>query len=217
MEDLPNIATAHYHELRDQIKSGDILLCSGNALFSTLIQQATGSAWSHVAFILRLDVIDRVMVLESVESIGVRAVPLSSYIRNYNGSGQGYPGKIMLARHEDVREENIIKLSKTATSLLGYPYDTEEIVRIAARIGMDDIGLKPSGRDPEPRREFICSEYAYTCYKSIGINIAYDPLGFIAPVDFARCAKIQPLYFIQTENRVTRTPRVSARELEAMA
>jgi hypothetical protein len=200
MDDFPNLTTERYQQLRREIKSGDILLCSGNAAFSNMIKQVTKSVWSHVAFILRLDSINRIMVLESVESIGVRAVPLSNYVFDYNGTGKGYPGRLMLARHRDVRQENIAKLSKTATDLLGYPYNTEEIVRIATRIGLSTLGLNKAEKDAPPQREFICSEYAYRCFESIGVTVDYNALGFIAPTDFARCPKVETLCFIQTES-----------------
>lgn len=90
IDQFPTIAIQNYEQLRPQIKSGDILLCSGNSLISSLIQKATNSVWSHIAFVIRLDSIDRIMVLESVETIGVRTVPLSTYVNNYNGSGKGY-------------------------------------------------------------------------------------------------------------------------------
>lgn len=212
MEKFQSVPTLPYHAMRDQIKSGDILLCSGNAFFSNMIQRATNSPWSHVAFVLRLDIIDRIMVLESVESIGVRTVLLSSYVQNYNGTGKGYPGKIALARHQDIQQENMVNLSRSATALLGYPYDTEEIVRIASRIGMHSIGLPESGRDPIPQREFICSEFVYTCFKSIGVDIPYDPLGFIAPADFASCRKIDALCFIHTEDDKTLRAKKQSRE-----
>lgn len=200
MEGFPNIPIKKYYELRHEIRSGDILLCSGESLFSNMIQNATQSIWSHVAFILRLDAINRIMVLESVESIGVRAVTLSSYIKNYNATGKGYPGQMMLARHQDVKQENIPNLSKHATDLLGYPYGKQEILRIAARIGMNTVGLNLNHTDTPPSHEFICSEYAYVCFKSIGATIDYDERGFIAPADFARCNKVKALSFIQTEN-----------------
>lgn len=199
MDSFPNVPIKSYDELRNIIQSGDILLCSGSAFFSSLIQQATQSVWSHVAFILRVDQIDRIMILESVESIGVRAVPLSSYINNYNGTGQSYPGRILLARHRELKQENIINLSKYATDLLGYPYGTEEIARIAARIGMGSIGIPQTTVD-QPQREFICSEYAYACFKSVGITIPYNPLGFIAPADFARCAEVFSICFFETSS-----------------
>lgn len=199
MDDFPHLATKQYNELRHEIKSGDILLCSGSSLFSNMIQKATCSVWSHVAFIIRLDMIERIMVLESVESIGVRAIPLSNYVHDYNATGTGYPGRLLLARHTELKQENIIKLSKFATDLLGYPYGTDEIVRIAARIGMGTLGFN-AHQDNGRRREFICSEYAQVCFESIGIYIDYDKNAFISPADFARCPKVKTLSFIATNS-----------------
>jgi len=196
MDDFPTLPTIPYQKLRQEIRSGDILLCSGDGPFSGLIQHATASVWSHVAFVLRLDVIHRIMILESVENIGVRTVTLSSYVSDYNATGRGYPGRLMIARHEDLRQENINRLSTFATGLLGYPYNREEIIRIAMRIGLGTVGIHPNGPDPAPRKEFICSEYVHLCMQSIGVHIDYDPLGFIAPADFARCQKIKPIGFI---------------------
>lgn len=198
MDDFPNLSIQKYQQIRHEVQSGDILLCSGNSLFSNMIQKATRSAWSHVAFILRLDVIDRIMVLESVESIGVRTVPLSNYVNDYNATGSGYPGRLLLARHSEFEEKNIIKLSKFATDLLGYPYGTEEILRIAARISMNSMGFKYKKPELIPNREFICSEYVHICFQSIGIDIEHDTQGFISPADFAKCEKIRALSFIET-------------------
>lgn len=209
MEAFPPLPVKHYDEWRKQIRSGDILLCSGTSLFSSLIQKATNSMWSHVAFVLRLDTIDRIMVLESVETIGVRTVPLSHYVRDYNGSGQGYPGRIMLARHHDVKEENIAKLSRAAINFLGYPYRSEEIAHIAARISLQTLGATSQAKDADTLRAFICSEYAHTCFQSIGVSIAYNPTGFIAPADFARNEKVKPLCYLQTEGNKMQNVRVS--------
>lgn len=200
MNVFPTLFIKSYEELRHEIRSGDILLCSGNSFFSNMIKQATNSVWSHVAFILRLDVIDRIMVLESVESIGVRTVPLSSYVRDYNGTGKGYPGKLMLARHQDLHHSNISKLSRFATDLLGYPYATDEIAKIATRIGMGSIGITQM-ETLQSQREFICSEYAHVCFKSVGAHVEYNQMGFISPADFARCEKVQPLSYIETEEK----------------
>lgn len=198
MDEFPKLAARQYADLRKEIRSGDILLCSGNAVFSSLIQKATGSIWSHVGFILRVDAIDRIMILESVESIGVRAIPLSNYIHDYNATGKAYPGTLMLARHHDVQAENIAKLSRTAVDLLGYPYRTEEIAHIAARISMQTLGLPAECPDTKKQRAFICSEYAQVCFESIGVKIEYNSKGFIAPCDFASSNKVKPLCYIDT-------------------
>jgi len=189
-----------YLALRDGVKSGDLLLCSGSGIFSRMIQHATQSIWSHVAFIIRVDSIDRIFVLESVENIGVRTVPLSSYLRNYNGTGQPYPGKLVLARHQDFPESGIKTISQYAVDLLGHPYNSDEIARIAARISMSAVGLGGDFRNSEEARidrEFICSEYVYICFKSIGISVSYDPRGFIAPKDFADCPRVTKIATLQ--------------------
>lgn len=199
MEGFPHVPIKSYDELRNGIRSGDILLCSGNTAFSNLIKQVTNSVWSHVGFILRLDDIDRVLVLESVESIGVRAVSLRSYLNDYNGTEQPYPGTLLIARHQDLKQERIKNLSKHAIDLLGHPYNTPEMIRIMARIGLDKVGLNSKSKDTLTQREFICSEYAYECFQSVGVNIEFDSKGFIAPADFARCKKVFPLAFIALE------------------
>lgn len=195
MEEVLQLASRDYNDVRQGLRSGDILLCSGNAIFSTLIKQATGSPWSHVAFVLRLDVIDRIMVLESVESIGVRTIPLSNYVRDYNGTGKGYPGRIMLARHQQIQENAIGKLSRLAIDLLGHRYHTEEIAHIAARLGLAALGVHESP-DVTKQRAFICSEYVQVCFESIGIHIPYNKAGFIAPADFARDPQVKPLCYL---------------------
>lgn len=198
VDSYPKVPTATYDALRDNIRSGDILMCSGNATISKIIQQATKSVWSHVAFIIRLDNINRVLLLESVETMGVRTVPLSSYANNYNGTGKGYPGKILLARHREFKNDRITDLSKAAVDLLGYPYGTEELLRIAARITLADWHLDEPTTQLTPQKAYICSEYAYECYKSVGVSIDYNPKGFVAPADFARTEAIDAVSFIKT-------------------
>jgi hypothetical protein len=201
---FPAVHEAPYAPLRSMICSGDLLLCSGQSTFSQLIQQATHSVWSHVGFIIRLDAIDRVLVLESVESIGVRAVPLSHYALNYQGTQKSYPGKVLIARHTQFRADKIAQLSKQAVDLLGMPYHTEEILQIAARLGGQALHLSIRS-DPiaSHRKAYICSEYVAECYRSIGIAIPSNPAGFIAPADFARDPQIKPLAFIQAAEQDT--------------
>jgi hypothetical protein len=192
---FPAGSAVNYNTFRKNIKSGDILLCSGSGWFSKMIQKGTESAWSHVGFVIRLDEIDRVMVLESVEQIGVRTVPLSKYLKDYDSKGNAYPGGFILARHKDFAKKataaKMKKFGQFAVELFGYPYDKDEIAKIAARIAASYLPFSAQEkRDLKPDREFICSEYAYECYKSIGIKIKHDRRGFIAPADFARATEV---------------------------
>jgi hypothetical protein len=193
-----HVPSQEYAHVRPSIKSGDILLCSGSSTFSKLIQQTTNSIWSHVAFIIYLQDIDRFMVLESVESIGVRAVPLRHYVENYNGTQQGYPGRILIARHNQFDASHINKLSAHAVDLLGYPYHTKEILQIATKLLEEKVSSPKAITPSTTSKSYICSEYAYECYRSVGIDIHHDPAGFITPSDFSKDPNITALSFINT-------------------
>lgn len=195
---FPDVEILPYEKARKDIRSGDILLCSGSSVFSTLIQAATGSIWSHVGFILKIKEIDRLMVMESVESIGVRTVPLSYYVYNYEGKGRVYPGKILIARHSSFSMDKLKAMSVKAVDLLGHLYDKNEIFKIGARIGLGTFIPKEECQLPERDREYICSEYVYEIYNSIGLNVSHDCGGFVTPADFARTDEINSVVGIAT-------------------
>lgn len=198
INEFPIVPVKTYEVLRDELRSGDMLLCSGTAFFASLIKKATKSVWSHVAFILRLDIVDRIMVLESVESIGVRTIPLSAYAHNYNGTHHGYPGRVLIARCAQFEPEHISTLSKLAIDFLGHPYDSKEILRIATRIMVRATGISLPQEVLKQGDAYTCSEYAYMCYESVGVHIDHEPDGFVMPADFAKTSIVTPVSFIQT-------------------
>lgn len=190
VDEFPAKPVTDYTRVRSELQNGDVLICSGTGVFSSMIQQATGSVWSHVAFILRLDEIDRVMLLESVESIGVRTIRLSRYLTNYHNDGEAYPGGLAVIRNrqfaQTVAADKLEKLARYAVDQFGYPYDKDEIARIAARILASRIPFEEhQWQRIAPNHEFICSEYVARCYAQAGLNIQWNRLGFIAPSDFA--------------------------------
>ncbi len=141
---------------------------------------------------MRIESIDRIMVLESVESIGVRTVPLSSYLFNYNGSRKGYNGDLMISRHNGMENANIHNLSRKAIDLLGHQYDTKEVMRITAKIATSMFKDSLFCDVPETDDAYICSEYVNECFKSIGINIETE-CGYIIPDNFATDKNISPI------------------------
>ncbi|WP_137732315.1 hypothetical protein [Pseudaquabacterium pictum] len=180
----------YYNDVRSELRNGDVVLCSGTGFFSAMIQNATDSVWSHVAFVLRLDEIDRIILLESVESIGVRTVRLSKYLENYKKDGNPYPGGIAVIRHTEfesvAKHGALTQLSQFAIDQFGYPYDNDEIAKIAARIMASRIPFsKKQKKKIEPDSEYICSEYVARCYEEAGLKVKWNELGFIAPGDFA--------------------------------
>ena len=196
MVQFPKLTTRAYDEARQNIRNGDVLMASGSYMFSKLIQKATNSCWSHVAFVMRLDEIDRVMVLESIEGKGVRTVPLSEYVKNFEGTGQGYQGRLAIARHQNFATQatptKLRAMAQFAVDRFARPYDDEELARITARIVGSFIGFKKG--EIKRNEEYICSEYVFECYKQLGLNIAYDKRGFVAPADFANDANMRLLW-----------------------
>jgi len=115
------------------------------------------------------------LLLESVEDMGVRFAPLSKYLSDY-GDGKAYKGRAVLARCKDVTSETVDKLSTFGIDELTQPYDKDEIVKILARI---TLGIGKKERD----REYICSELVYECFAQAGKDFAYNTKGFISPED----------------------------------
>jgi len=198
---LERLAPRPYEELRPQIRTGDLFLCSGRDAFSRLIRAATRSPWSHVALALRLDEIDRVMALESVARLGVRIVPLSSFVSASSSGRKPYPGRILLARHARFAAladpARVKRMADFAVDRFGAPFAAAEVVKIALRVALARLEL----RMPPllaPTDEFICSEYVARCYEVAGVAIPWDGRGFIAPSDFAADPGLCALAQVQT-------------------
>lgn len=203
-DDFPTGDVTDYDTARGELRTGDLMFCSGTSWTSTLIQRATNSCWSHVALIVRLEEIDRVIVLESVESVGVRAFPLSKYVKGGYKPGKPYPGGIVIARHDDIPGrlgQGLIGIfGQSAVDLFGHAYDHVEIARIAVRIAVyrnSDKGFTAGLKQDD---EYICSEYVYKCLSGLKIHIDIGERDFITPADFAADEKVRFKYLLKSRD-----------------
>jgi hypothetical protein len=176
--------------LEGQIVNGDLLLCAANDPFSRLIGWATQAPWSHVAIAYRWPTLGRTMAIESVQKEGVRIIALERFISQTSDGTSPFPGDIILARHDrwdeiGSDEEKLRAFTNFAVDGLGDFYSVIDLVRIGLRIGVSRY-VKKMPRMLAPKNEYICSEYAAGCYKSGGIDIQWNGLGFISPSDIAR-------------------------------
>ena len=181
-----------FDEAKKEIKTGDILFCNGNYLFSELIKKASDSIFSHIALLFYWD--EYIFVLESVEDDGVRTVPLSHYVYNYENSGRKYNGELYIARHEVINNTNfdkrkIKKMFEKVVDLLNRNYDIDEIAKIASRIS---LGI---GRHHDDY-EYTCSEFIDECFKQLEIEVSHDAKGFIFPEHIAADSNVKPLFEI---------------------
>ncbi|WP_273853287.1 YiiX/YebB-like N1pC/P60 family cysteine hydrolase [Guptibacillus spartinae] len=183
-----NLTVKNYQSVRSIFQTGDLLLCSGSYPVSRIIQNVSNSKFSHVALVFHW--MDRIMLLESVESYGVRIVPVSHYFSDYRNSGQPYKGKLYLARHSQMKSLDDIKrnaMLQRGADLTGKFYDIEEILKILASVVIDDLESIPNDR-------YICSEFIQECYQKAGLCFPDDGRGFIYPEHIASDPAVRPLY-----------------------
>ena len=198
---LKELHPRSYKELRDEIRDGDLLLCSARDPFSRLIKWATKSPWSHVAMAFRMEDIDRVLVVECVEKIGVRCVPLSTFVSRTSAGVTPYPGQIVIARHKGMaaksRARPMRKMAAAAFDRLGDKFSPGEILKIGLRIAISRF-RREMPRSLGPKDEYICSEFVARCYQTIGIEFPWDGLGFMAPADIAKDPRLEAVAQIRT-------------------
>jgi hypothetical protein len=177
--EIARLPVRRYETMRDELRSGDLVFCSGSYVFSGLIQRFTRSVWSHVGIVYRDDHLRRLFILESETGIGVRLVPISRYLRDYHGRRRPYRGQIVVGRVEPAPGDDEARAAVSfGMDLLTKPYDNFEILRIAARIAFR-VGRRTQDR------KFICSELVDECYRAAGVRFARRD-NYISPDDIWR-------------------------------
>lgn len=183
--EIKNLPVTNYSKLRPNLMTGDLLFASGDYLVSKAIQSVTKSPWSHVGIIFKIEALDRVLLLESVEDMGVRFAPLSKYVENYE-AGRPYRGPLVAARISGFPQKQAANLATFGIDELTQPYDKDEIAKILARVA---LGKGRSSRD----REYICSELVYECFERAGKVFQHDKRGFISPENIWADAEVTTL------------------------
>jgi hypothetical protein len=177
----------NYQSIRNDLKTGDLVFCSGNYLFSKAIQKFTKSVWSHVGVIYKDETLDRVLILESETGIGVRLAPVSKYVEDYHGKKRPYKGNMIIGRVVDGIPDDKMKTGISfGLDELTKPYDNYEILRIAFRIL---FGISRRTQD----RKYICSELVQEIYRRAGYVFPFNDT-IISPDDIWGNKKVQMLY-----------------------
>lgn len=179
-----------YSSVRDDLKTGDIILMAGESVFSWAIRRFTGSEWSHVGMVVRSADLDAVLLWESTTAghpedhttpegrepkPGVQLPPLSKRVRDYDG-------KVALRRlNRALTNEEVAKLTRFRHQVKDrdYDYDALELLRAA----MDD-GL--FWRNREDLQSFFCSELIAESYQRMGLLPESKPSNEYTPDDFAQ-------------------------------
>ena len=201
-EQFKAMDTTAYSQARSQLRTGDVVLFHSTALGSLATELGTHSLWSHAAMVWRLPDVDRVLLLESMDTVGVRVMPMSTRIDGCAAAPTPYHGGLLVLRHPDLPEQidpkKLRAMTQFALDRVGFPYSFSELHQIALRIALGIVGKILKGR-LEPKNQFICSEYVAKCLEVIGVEIAPNIEGFIAPADLANDVKVTAVFSLKPD------------------
>lgn len=146
-----------YQDLREQMKTGDLLLFRGNRLLSGVIERLSDSPYSHVAIVARWH--DRVVAFQA-DLRGVEVLPASTMVCKYSGKVDWW------SLRRDLREGPFKEdeLFNTALTLLGVKYAYLRLLELGLRI-MLGRALNPKDAHATPDSLF-CSEFVSLCYRN---------------------------------------------------
>ena len=175
-----------YADVRPELKTGDIVLMGGTSIFSRAIRMLTGSRWSHVGMVMKIDKPDMVLLWESTTNghdkdvqtgeikRGVQLVPLSKRVRDHTGNLGFRPLSRGLAPDETAALDRFRHSVKDK----GYDFDGLELLRAAL-----DSGLFWENR--EDLSAYFCSELIAETYQAVGFLGEDKPSNEYTPDDFS--------------------------------
>jgi len=165
-----------YHDVRDKLRTGDVLLCSGVDYVAWKIRKVTSSPYSHVAAV-RVD-LNRVMAFEAA------------------ADGTGYLPVSLLARrkYEHIAVYRLRRAS--AGQFQPYEFLASLLDELGLEYGFATLGLiwfrerlaiTVPAKDDATLDTRICSEYVSVAFRRAGIDpCPAKPDKYTYPRDFER-------------------------------
>lgn len=145
------------------LKTGDVLNCTGKKLLSKLIRLFTKSKFSHTA--VYIEIWGESFIMDAQKD-GIQLRTFNKWTKEYN-----YEYEVRRAPFE-INEKNF---SKRMTSRLGTPYDVKSLV-IGQPIEIF-TGKWVTDKHEDYTKKLYCSEFAAWCY---GVEDYYK----MSPEDF---------------------------------
>ncbi len=198
-----------YEEIRDDLKTGDLILFSGKGAFSNIIKLFSGGKWSHIGMVIRLpDFDDAVLLWESTTLTNISDIEFNRSIKGVQLNALSerisrYEGDVSLRPlSSPIGKSMFNKLSHLRHKLSRRPYERDELELL--RSVWDGI----AGTNTEDLSSVFCSELVAEAYQSMGL-LPEPPIGLpsneYTPLDFseARELKLQDDYCLEREITIT--------------
>ncbi|WP_257297113.1 YiiX/YebB-like N1pC/P60 family cysteine hydrolase [Endozoicomonas sp. YOMI1] len=191
-----------YSSMRNELKTGDVVLFSGKGAFSDIIKYGTLSKWSHVGMILNIPEYDFLTVWESttlnnikdlesgVPRKGVQLVPLSNRVQKYSGDIS-----VRQLKGCDLPENSLRMLMELRKELRGKEYEKSKIELFKSAYD------GPFGHNKEDLSSIFCSELVAEAYQRLGLVTEEKPSNEYTPADFSekRMKKLLGDYYLGEE------------------
>jgi hypothetical protein len=178
----------NYQSLRDDIRTGDLLLFRGKHFLSGMIEKLSSSPYSHVAILAKWH--GRVLAFQA-DLRGVEVLPASRIVYQYDGGVDWWALKPEWRENGKFRED---LLFDTALTLLGIKYGYWSLLGLALRIMLGRT-LNPKDAKATPDSLF-CSQFVSLCYrtashKRMDVNRLVNDAA-TSPGDFAHSGFFEP-------------------------
>lgn len=168
-------------EFLNSLDTGDILLFSGNTLFSKAIKLVTRSHWSHIGMVLKDD--DGLLYcfesdnepIKDIPEIGVRKVPLKYKIETYDGEIAIRMLEVPELKQTILREE----IKQLCNQFKNIPYEKHFLELIKSAYD------GPFGENKEDLTSIFCSELIASIYQKCGLLNWDIPSNEYTPANFS--------------------------------
>ncbi len=181
-----------YSKLAPLLKTGDIVLFSGQYQMSKIVEKLEGSKWSHVAMVIRLDGYDEPLLYEATALInlpnlingqtvtGPKVVRLKERLETYGDDVIPYVApaySVRRSNHTATPEENA-KLKAIVTKLEGTPNPGTWQMIFEVFVGRFLY-------IPTPMTNITCSGFISYTFKQLGWLKGLKPINGYMPKDFS--------------------------------
>lgn len=191
-----------YSAIRNELKTGDLVMFSGKGAFSDIIKYGTLSKWSHVGMILHIPEYDFLTVWESttlsdVKDLdtglprkGVQLVPLSDRVQKYSGEIS-----VRRLQGDDLPKNSLRKLMDLRKELRGKRYERSKVELFKSAYD------GPLGHNKEDLSSIFCSELVAEAYQRLGLLTEEKSSNEYTPADFSekKMKELQGDFYLSEE------------------
>jgi hypothetical protein len=173
-----------YKIIREELKTGDVILFSGKGGISDLIKWFSNSRWSHVGMVIQLQGMNMVLLWESTTLSNITDLDTGRAIRGVQLVGlseriNSYDGEVAIRQlNKPVGLAREAALGVFRSQVAGRPYEENKLELLGA--GIDGIFAD----NVKDLSSLFCSELVAEAFQIMGLLPNHIPSNEFTPADF---------------------------------